>query len=891
MIPPTLVSNLTAFPKIASPAAAAAGSSSSTATKPPMDPGSANTAPSTRNSSHHSHLGTSGSESPLPPQLQPSASSSGRLGHTPITTASTLATSDARIDAMSSSLLSGSFKDDDLTETTSKDQRSRPKRSAMVRGTASAELDAVTKRAGTNRSTAGSRASAHTPAEEKKQDDDEDDTTTVDEVEDSNKLTPSASSSFRPRAPGGAMAKLMLLGPKPTEDERTSTSYSEGTKSDQAEESEVEDTLREIEITMKRAKEEFEKGREGNRRYQAPEPEEDMNMEEKISFASSFGAGQGPAFLNRSEIFYETAAAAISALLNPRERAAGWSSSAVHSNSLAPVTSGDSYVSGKISAVGTMSSFAAPAPKGEKHLPSVFTTPDGSGGPIRQSDSYHSFGRRDVSDHLITPETEKKLEAVKSKMHDPNKTLADLLLAIATPEDRDEMDLGFMVRRKNACGALKVLTNDPKKRVRICWTVGVLPALTSVLADIGEDGLTLTFPDRRIRNEYEAARDRAIVALLNLATPKENRIPIFHTPNLIWALLKIILEDKGTARKGCTAILAYLSKSVDNRLLLAQVPGFYDAVVSVLRPMPVRLEPAPRPKDCVVAKKSYHWEEGSESGTEASNRMRSASSEEVADVETDSEKTPKIVASISPVELSGYDETADELLRASRQNFFALLGHLVKEKDNAYHFARHSAFLNTLIDISNFQESPSHTFSVKLLANLTRHRMNSKVMVFQERRTVPALVHGANSENDETRLYACYAIQNLAQEKSCRQELAMIENLVPTLCSRGRFSTAEDERLAAISALKNLCDEPANLIPLTNTPECISTLMHLAHGKEEGVTETMQYRACDALATLSHWLRKIATSGKSLDDMQNGRTPDKKLFVPSLRVVTWNQWQ
>ena len=164
-------------------------------------------------------------------------------------------------------------------------------------------------------------------------------------------------------------------------------------------------------------------------------------------------------------------------------------------------------------------------------------------------------------------------------------------------------------------------------------------------------------------------------------------------------------------------------------------------------------------------------------------------------------------------------------------------------------------------------------------------------MVFQERRTVPALVHGANSENDETRLYACYAIQNLAQEKSCRQELAMIENLVPTLCSRGRFSTAEDERLAAISALKNLCDEPANLIPLTNTPECISTLMHLAHGKEEGVTETMQYRACDALATLSHWLRKIATSGKSLDDMQNGRTPDKKLFVPSLRVVTWNQWQ
>jgi hypothetical protein len=196
-----------------------------------------------------------------------------------------------------------------------------------------------------------------------------------------------------------------------------------------------------------------------------------------------------------------------------------------------------------------------------------------------------------------------------------------------------------------------------------------------------------------------------------------------------------------------------------------------------------------------------------------------------------------------------------------------------------------------LIHISDYQESPSHTLAIQVLAGLTRHRMNTKLLVFQERHAVPALVQGANSDSDETRLYACYGLQNLAQDKSCRQELAMIECLVPTLCNRGRFSTMEQERLSAISALKNLCDEPANLIPLTNTPECISTLMHLAHGKEQGVTETMQYRACDALATLSHWLRKIATSGQSLDEVQRGMVPDKKLFVPSLRVITWNQWQ
>jgi hypothetical protein len=65
-------------------------------------------------------------------------------------------------------------------------------------------------------------------------------------------------------------------------------------------------------------------------------------------------------------------------------------------------------------------------------------------------------------------------------------------------------------------------------------------------------------------------------------------------------------------------------------------------------------------------------------------------------------------------------------------------------------------------------------------------------------------------------------------------------------------------------------------------------LMHIAHGGHEGITEMMQYLACDGLAALSHWLRKIATLG---DAMGN---PDKKntgMFVPSLKTVTWSQWQ
>jgi hypothetical protein len=68
--------------------------------------------------------------------------------------------------------------------------------------------------------------------------------------------------------------------------------------------------------------------------------------------------------------------------------------------------------------------------------------------------------------------------------------------------------------------------------------------------------------------------------------------------------------------------------------------------------------------------------------------------------------------------------------------------------------------------------------------------------------------------------------------------------------------------------------------------------VYFAHAPEEdhGITELMQYRACDALATLSHWLRKIATSGHSLDSAQKGKPVSKGLFVPSLQEVSWNQW-
>lgn len=196
-----------------------------------------------------------------------------------------------------------------------------------------------------------------------------------------------------------------------------------------------------------------------------------------------------------------------------------------------------------------------------------------------------------------------------------------------------------------------------------------------------------------------------------------------------------------------------------------------------------------------------------------------------------------------------------------------------------------------VVEISKMQDSPIHVLAVQLLAHLTRHRLNSKVLVFNQQMVVPAMVKATYSNHEVARRYACFAIQNFSHDKSCRQELASSEKLIIALCKRARHSKDPEERLASICALKNLTDEPANLIPLSNTAECIATLMQIAHGQEEGVTEMMQFRACDALATISHWLRKIATNGQSMNAEKHAETKPTGMFVPSLKVVGFEQYE
>lgn len=179
-----------------------------------------------------------------------------------------------------------------------------------------------------------------------------------------------------------------------------------------------------------------------------------------------------------------------------------------------------------------------------------------------------------------------------------------------------------------------------------------------------------------------------------------------------------------------------------------------------------------------------------------------------------------------------------------------------------------------------------------MLAHLTRHRSNTRYLLVEHPSVIQALATASYSQNDESRKHSCFALQNFSEDKSCRHDLAGTKNVLPALCVRIRQAFDHEERLAAVHAMKNLSEEPSNLIVMTNTAECFPTLMQIADASDDNVSEMMQFVGCDAFANLSEYFRLLATSGKSLDSEKRGEAASgNDLFVPSLNVVTWEQWE
>ena len=127
-------------------------------------------------------------------------------------------------------------------------------------------------------------------------------------------------------------------------------------------------------------------------------------------------------------------------------------------------------------------------------------------------------------------------------------------------------------------------------------------------------------------------------------------------------------------------------------------------------------------------------------------------------------------------------------------------------------------------------ESSSHVRAATIIAHLTRNASNTKRLASHTPRLVTAMVRLAgDSPSSEGRAQSCRSLQNLTADVACRQELANEPDLIENLCLRARQGSGE-ERRSAVGALKNLTDEPANMIPMTNAHDCFATLMQIAHG-------------------------------------------------------------
>lgn len=497
----------------------------------------------------------------------------------------------------------------------------------------------------------------------------------------------------RNRVAGGAAAKL--LGPnKPTDTPNNVDNVDNDDDDDKDHPSDLpgEDpnlklTSEEMHSIRQKAHHEFSVGSEANSRYH-PKFLDDETKDQEYPEDEFLSEASLPSILNRSEVFHENATAAVVALLQPRK-------------------SGDanSVLSGGTAALDDIGIQVTPSTKGimvttEKPTGRAFQSPrtdkDNASivsGMSNVVDTSFENVSKAATSPILNSTVEKKLEEIKTTMVNPSKTLADLLTNIATPEDPEDVDRGFMVRRKNACGAIKVLTVDARNRRTMCWTVGVLPALTSVLDDTGTEGLTAAYPDVHTRREYVEARKRAVASLLNLCTLKENRIPIFHSPGLLQAIVKVINDDKEESRQGCCAIVAFLAKTQENRLLMVQVQGLVDALNNVIKPMDSVRAKQPKAKK----KKKYTWDSDNDDDSSAEGRNDSMLTENsdkfTLDTDSgrgtqddDSDMTPQMTtspANSTPRSHCGYDSHRSPHLRVARQNVFAMFLHAVKEKDNA----------------------------------------------------------------------------------------------------------------------------------------------------------------------------------------------------------------
>lgn len=155
--------------------------------------------------------------------------------------------------------------------------------------------------------------------------------------------------------------------------------------------------------------------------------------------------------------------------------------------------------------------------------------------------------------------------------------------------------------------------------------------------------------------------------------------------------------------------------------------------------------------------------------------------------------------------------------------------------------ARTECSVGSLVAVANTMELAANVLCIAVLSNLTRHPDNARHLVH----AVPGLVrtfvrhveratHNPFDDRAAGAQCALYALQNLSCAGPCRQELANAPALLGTVTKAAFRHDCPEQQLSALHTLKNLSDDPFNLVTMTNTPGCTATLLALANNDAAG---------------------------------------------------------
>ena len=281
-----------------------------------------------------------------------------------------------------------------------------------------------------------------------------------------------------------------------------------------------------------------------------------------------------PTILQGNEIFHQKAAASIVSLLSPNRM--------LGAGLMAPTISDPNYQDESSKDVDADSPTGIIPLAGNKESMRGMFTFDSDGDPSSSRGGEWRgmtqvnrtlFRREDLDEDV---KQSMIFQAFRQNMMQPSVQLSELLTQIHR-RGGVSIDRAFATRRKNACGALKILSAKEENRMKICWTLGVLPAIASVLSDVSE-GIS---DDISLAANTEA-RNRIVSTLLNLSVSKKNRMLIVNTPGVLESMVQTIQYDTGESRQGCCTVLLYLAKTTECRSMLVKSAGMMEALSKVI---------------------------------------------------------------------------------------------------------------------------------------------------------------------------------------------------------------------------------------------------------------------------------------------------------------------